>query len=43
MRSDSKKPLTVQLSNHIHKIQRCDPVSNFTTNSKEKEVKYGKV
>lgn len=43
LETDSEIPLRVQLSNYIDKIQRYYPVSNFSNNSKEIEVKYGKV
>lgn len=35
--------LRVQLSNHIYKIWRCDPMSNYSNSLEEVEVKYGKV
>lgn len=41
--TDREIPLWVQLSNYIHKVQRYYPVSNFSNNSKEIEVKYSKV
>lgn len=43
IRSDSEMPVGVQLSNQIRKIQRSDPVSNFTNKSKDIEVNCGKI